>query len=233
MPNVNNSQIPIPQPSPLRRAATPATATAAAQPATAATTTTHQNSVNVAGHKTRELQGNVSFPTKAAGGSSDINTRATFFDSNAATGKEIDAVLKHYGSPHAGKGETIARICREKGINPILMLAVMQKESSYGNKNNNPSLKDENIANPWSVHFSPSAKGINKLRMPDGSMPTFEQSLNSAIDTLKKWAGDSPNPLKTAAPHYCEDKPDANGETTWYKAVGADFRTQFNRIAKM
>ncbi|HEY9843236.1 MAG TPA: hypothetical protein V6D23_22390 [Candidatus Obscuribacterales bacterium] len=154
-----------------------------------------------------------------------IDTREVFFNGNAASGKEIDAVLKHYGSPHAGQGETIARICREQKINPILLLAVLQQESSFGNKNNLKSLKDENIANPWSVHFNEGAKGIAKLRLKDGSMPSFEQSLKGAINTLKKLAGESETPLATAGKRY-------STTASWTNSVTQHYMTQMYRIVK-
>lgn len=165
-----------------------------------------------------------------------VDNRATFFDGNAATGQEIDGVLKHYGSPHAGQGELIARICQEENINPILMISVMQQESSYGNRNNRPSLKGENIANPWSVHFDERAKGINKLRLPSnappnangerppGPLPTFEQSLRGAIRTMKNLAGSSETPLTKAGERYSETG-------TWSVEVGKHFDTQRFRIA--
>lgn len=161
----------------------------------------------------------------ASGPLRDIDSQAVFTNGEAATGKEIDAVLKHYGSPHAGKGETIARICREQHINPILLIAVMQQESSFGNKNNLKTLKPENIANPWSVHFNEKAKGIAKLRLKDGSSPTFEQSLNGAIHTLKKLAGSSATPLSTAGSRY-------STTGSWTQSVKAHYQTQLNRILK-
>lgn len=162
-------------------------------------------------------------PTNQLG---NIDSRAVFSDSNAATAEEIDAVLSHYGSPHAGKGAELVTVCKEKGINPILMLAVMQQESSFGNKANNHSLSAENIANPWSVHFNESAKGIKKLRLKDGSMPTFEQSLRGAIDTLQRLSGDSSSPLSTAGTRYSETG-------SWTTSVTAHYQTQLRRIAKM
>lgn len=155
----------------------------------------------------------------------DINSRATFTNGNAATGAELDRVLRHYNSPHVGQGETIARIAREENINPVLLLAVMQKESSYGNKANTPSLKEENIRNPFSVHFNESAEGIKKLRLPNGEHPTFEQSLRGAIRTLKRHAGDSPTPLSTTSKKYCPPH-----HETWTREVTANYERQMRRI---
>lgn len=155
-----------------------------------------------------------------------IDSPAVFRDSNAATAEEIDAVLSHYGSPHAGKGDILLGLCQKKGINPILMLAIMQQESSYGNKSNNKSLSDENVANPWSVHFNEPADGINKLRLKDGSMPSFKQSLGKAIDIMKRLAGDSSNPLTQAGKRY-------STTSSWTNAIKAHYQTQLNRIDKM
>lgn len=157
-----------------------------------------------------------------------VDNPAAFFDGDAATGAQIDRVLAHYNSPHKGQGELMARICKEEGINPILMLAVMQKESSYGNRANVSTLKDENIANPWSVHFNERADGIKKLRLPNGEMPTFEQSLRGAIRTLKRHAGNSETPLTTTSVKYCP--PHAQ---TWRNEVDTHFRTQSRRIQNM
>lgn len=163
--------------------------------------------------------------TPAAEAQRELDSRAVFSNGNAATGREIDSVLRHYNSPHAGQGELLARICREENINPVMMVAIMQQESSFGNRNNRPSLKDENIANPWSVHFNEPAQGIAKLRLKDGSMPSFEQSLRGAIRTMKNLAGDSETPLSTAGRRYS-----ATG--AWTSEVSGHYRVQSNRIAR-
>lgn len=155
----------------------------------------------------------------------NIDNKAVFFDGNAATGAEIDAMLKRYGSPHYGKGDQLVKICREQKINPILLLAVMQQESTFGNKKNNPHLNEENIANPWSVHFNESAKGIKKLRLKDGSMPSFEQSLEGAIRTLKNLAGDSATPLTQAGKRY-------STTGSWTSDVMTHYRNLQSRIGK-
>ncbi|PKL76110.1 MAG: hypothetical protein CVV27_11935 [Candidatus Melainabacteria bacterium HGW-Melainabacteria-1] len=172
----------------------------------------------------------VSFPDRVASQTTDelrnINSRAVFFNANAATGEQIDAVLRHYNSPHAGQGDLLVEVCREQQINPVLLLAVMQQESSYGNRDNRPSLKDENIANPWSVHFNESAQGINKLRLKDGSLPSFEESLRGAIRTLKNLAGESETPLSTAGRRY-------STTGAWTGEVTRHYEVQLNRIARM
>jgi hypothetical protein len=153
----------------------------------------------------------------------NINSPAVYFDGNAATGAELDAILRRYGSPHEGKGEVMAEVARREGINPVLLLAVMQQESSFGNVNNNRTLKPENVANPWSVHFNHNGEGIAMLRHPDGRMPTFEESLNSAVRTLKNLAGDSATPLSTAGTRYAEDD-------RWTRAVTGHYENLLRRL---
>jgi len=241
MPNVNDAPVPLPPPRPhpirdkfsgMLHAGKQAADTVVHGLEKVAAPVEHklESTVSFAAHKTRELVGKVDFPN---GGNplANIDSPAVFSNGNAATGAQIDAVLKHYGSPYAGKGEVIAKAGREKGINPILLLAVMQKESSYGNKNNMHSLKPENIANPFSVHFTPDAvkqggQPIDMLRI-NGRLSTFEESLNGAIDTLKKLAGNSATPLTTAGQDYSEVK------GAWTKDVKAFYKTQLDRISKM
>ncbi len=131
----------------------------------------------------------------------NLNDRTTFTNRNLATPADIEKILKRYNSPHMGKGQIIYDKCKEAGVNPIMMLAIMQQESQFGSRNLNP----ENTANPFSVHFNHSAKGIAKLRLPSGQLPTFEQSLDGGIRTVKKLAGDSATPLTTAGKKYAAD----------------------------
>lgn len=112
---------------------------------------------------------------------------------------QIDKILTKYNSPHAGKGKEFLEICKKNNMNPVLMLSIMQQESGFGSK----KLKPENQANPFSVHFSEHAKGIKKLRLPDGSLPSLERSLESATRTMNKWSSGSTTPLTTAGKHYC------------------------------
>ncbi|MFN4150015.1 MAG: hypothetical protein ACK4IX_03645 [Candidatus Sericytochromatia bacterium] len=148
----------------------------------------------------------------------NINTKEVFHKTDIATAKDIDKILTRYNSPHAGKGQVILDACKKNNINPILVLAVMQEESIFGSK----KLKEENQANPFSVHFNESAKGIKKLRLKDGSLPTFEQSLNAGIKTILRHAKDSPTPLSTAAVKYCETP-------GWDKRVEGHYRTLLKR----
>lgn len=138
----------------------------------------------------------------ASGGTrpKNLDDVSTFHKTDIATPADIDKILKRYNSPHAGKGQVIFDTCKKYGVNPIMMLAIMQQESQFGST----KLKPENTANPWSVHFNHGAKGIAKLRLPDGKLPTFEQSLEGGIKTVIKLAGNSSTPLTTAGAKYSE-----------------------------
>ncbi len=137
-------------------------------------------------------------PTVTKTGS--IDSPAVFRNSNVASAAAIDKILTSYHSPHAGKGQVIMDACKKHNINPMLMLAVMQQESGFGSSR----LKEENQANPFSVHFNEHGKGIQKLRHKDGSLPSFEESLEGGINTLLRHAGNGPNPLTTAGKKYSE-----------------------------
>lgn len=159
-------------------------------------------------------------PTSTSNSSrpTNINSKAVFHKTDIATAQDIDKILKRYNSPHAGKGQVILDTCKKYNINPILVLAVMQEESIFGSK----KLKPENQANPFSVHFNESAKGIKKLRLKDGSLPTFEQSLEGGIKTILKHAKDSSTPLSTAAVKYCETP-------GWDNRVAGHYKTLLKR----
>ena len=119
--------------------------------------------------------------------------------SDAANEQQIDRVLAHYHSPFVGRGSLIFHIASQEGLNPIFILAVMQQTSSFGNRANQPSLKSENIANPMAVHFNEGAKGILKLRLRGGNMPTFEQSLIAFAHDFKARAAGSATPITAYA----------------------------------
>lgn len=143
---------------------------------------------------------------------SSLNSQAAFHDTNTATAAQIDKILTKYNSPHAGKGKEFLEICKKNNMNPVLMLSIMQQESGFGSK----KLKVENQANPFSVHFNEHAKGINKLRLPDGSLPSLERSLDSAARTMNKWSAGSSTPLTTAGKHYCTTASWSNNVTSHY-----------------
>jgi hypothetical protein len=138
--------------------------------------------------------------TASADRPKNLDDVSTFHKTDIATPADIDKILKRYNSPHVGKGQVIFDMCKKYNVNPVMMLAIMQQESQFGST----KLKPENTANPFSVHFTHSAKGIAKLRLPDGKLPTFEQSLEGGIKTVVKLAGNSSTPLTTAGAKYSE-----------------------------
>jgi len=131
-----------------------------------------------------------------------LNTPETFWNGVAANGHQIDKVLRHHGSPLVGQGELIARVSREEGVNPILLLAIMQEETRFGMGDDRSVTKVEYIVNPFAVHFAPEAKGIAKLRLPHGEPCTFEQSLRATVRQLKQAARNARAPLTRAAQTY-------------------------------
>lgn len=148
-----------------------------------------------------------------------------FWSGGAASGIQIDRLLAHYQSPFVGKGDLIASLAKREGVNPIVLLAIMQEESSFGNARNAPTLKPENLANPFSVHFNPGANGIAKLRLSNGDLATFEQSLDAVVDALKLFKA-SPTPLAAFAKHI--GVMDISG---WTGRVRIHFETQKRRVS--
>lgn len=148
----------------------------------------------------------------------NLDDVSTFQKTDIATPADIDKILKRYNSPHAGKGQVIFDMCKKYNVNPIMMLAIMQQESQFGST----KLKPENTANPWSVHFTHGAKGIAKLRLPNGQLPTFEQSLEGGIKTMVKLAGSSSTPLTTAGAKYSESG-------NWTKLIKQHYNTLLTR----
>lgn len=160
-------------------------------------------------------------PKEVVRSASNLNSQETFHNTNSATAEQIDGLLKRYNSPHAGKGKEFVAICKKNNINPLLMLAVMQQESSFGST----KLKEENQANPFSVHFNEGAKGIKKLRLKDGSLPTLSQSLDVAAKTMNKWSSGSSTPLTTAAPHY-------SATPTWANSITSHYNNYLKKLNK-
>jgi hypothetical protein len=120
------------------------------------------------------------------------------WDGQAANGPQIDAILRHYASPLAGWGEMIATVARREQINPILLLAVMQQATHFAARPGDPQ-RTLYAANPFAIHFSPQAKGIAKLRLPNGDLPSFSQSLEAAVRQLKRAGGQAGTPLTAIA----------------------------------
>ena len=112
---------------------------------------------------------------------------------------QINRILAHYHSPYVGQASIILRVAQSNGINPIFLLAAMKVSSSLGNNAGSSTLHVENIANPVAVHFSPHSSGVQKLRLPNGQLPTVEQSLVAFARDFKQRAGGSQRPVTTYA----------------------------------
>jgi len=121
--------------------------------------------------------------------------KAAFTDSGAADAHQVGRILRRYNSPFAGQERAIIAICEQKRVNPLVLLAVMQEETVFGTA---PNLKRENLANPFSIHFSPNARGIAKLAGEGGQPVSFARSLEAAGARLAQ-AGMSATPLYAAA----------------------------------
>jgi hypothetical protein len=67
-------------------------------------------------------------------------------------------VFQAYGSPLDGKGKELITAFTAKGLSGWLGLAIIMQESSFANKDNNPSIDERNVANPFSVHFNTDIK---------------------------------------------------------------------------
>lgn len=69
-------------------------------------------------------------PTPAPSG--PPNTSYSLFGNPSVSGEFIDQVLKHYGSPAEGKGQTLYALGTEYGVDPVFALAFFMHESSFG-----------------------------------------------------------------------------------------------------
>ena len=146
---------------------------------------------------------------------------AEFWNGGAASAAQIDYLFARYRSPYVGKGALIAHLAVSESINPLILLAIIQENSRFGNA---PGLKPENIANPFAIHFNEDAKGIRKLRLRNGQMATFEQSLAEAIRLLKL-CRNSPTPLHEAARYFAGE-----GQFTWALRISRFYALQKQRL---
>ena len=116
----------------------------------------------------------------------------------SVTQPQVEHFLQEKGWPQNRdallySGEEILNASREFGVNPLMLLAIMQIESSYGNLKRNPKLDIENLFNPYSVHFTHRPVGLRMLRKTDKAtgqatlLPTFQESVNAAARTAKRW----------------------------------------------
>jgi len=163
--------------------------------------------------------------TQQEGSLVNVDTPAVVWNGSAANEHIVSIILRHYASPLAAKASSIVTKARTEMINPLLLLAVMKVESNFANKNSRPDLKPENVANPFSVHFNPAAAGIMKLRLQNGAMPSFEESLQAFIRMFKARSSGSQTPIATYA---LRDK----SLSSWTSNVCAAFQTIQARVAQ-
>jgi len=121
------------------------------------------------------------------------------------TAQDVETVLNHYNSSLKGNGQDLVNVATAAKLNPAMMLAIIQKESSYGKGG------DLHKANPFSIHFrtrgqlQKNEKPIDMLRPSPGTLPTFKQSAAAAANTLNKLAAaNNKQPFSSVASKYSE-----------------------------
>ena len=122
-------------------------------------------------------------------------------------------VLNAYGSPLVGNEKTLITDFVAEGVSAWMGLAIIKEESSFANRDNNPSIDERNVANPFSVHFNTNLKrwpkgcGKNLLLIEESGkdytpgenvskdcavkgfrLPTFEESAKASAKTMAKLA---------------------------------------------
>lgn len=120
-----------------------------------------------------------------------------------------EGVFEEYASPYwqHGKAKALIEIFTHEGVSPWIGLAVMKREASFGNKDNNHDLDERNIADPFGVHFNeskwPEGAKKNLLLVPDPNghyeneknpaasadgyrLPTFEESATRCAATIRR-----------------------------------------------
>lgn len=141
--------------------------------------------------------------------SNNLDTPAVFNNANAATPAQIDKILEHYNSPFKGKGQEISDMAKKYNVNPVMLLAIMQQESTFG------KASSENQANPFSIL---EGNKTHRLRHRDDTKFTFTESLEGAARILNEHGSNSSRPLTNAGQAYC--KPSA----PWITGVAQNFR---------
>lgn len=157
----------------------------------------------------------------------DLDDINEFRNTGIITSDDIEKVFEHYKSPLKGKGKDLADVAQSSRINPALMLAIIQKESSYGKGG------EIHEANPFSVHFrtrgqlQKDEKPIDMLRPKPGALPTFKQSAEGAAKTINKLAGaNEKKPFSSVAGSYSE-KPEE-----WKSDVAKFYLGILKRVGK-
>ena len=67
-------------------------------------------------------------------------------------------VFTAYGSPLVGHEKELISAFKDQGFSAWLGLAIIKQESSFANRDNNPTIDERNVANPFSVHFNTNLK---------------------------------------------------------------------------
>jgi hypothetical protein len=140
-----------------------------------------------------------------------------------------DGVFEEYGSPFwlHGEAKQLIDIFTREEVSAWTGLAVMKRESSFGNIHNNPSLDERNLADPFGVHFNekpdwPAGAKKNLLLIPDPSgsyvntvtptasvqgyrLPTFEESAARCAATIHKHTLAKYNPRGEDYKHEIDD----------------------------
>ncbi len=145
----------------------------------------------------------------------NLDDETEFRDIGIIDANDVETIFKHYSSPLTTNGKTLIEEAIRGKINPALLVAIIQKECSYGVKANNKSLDERNIANPFSIHFrtkdqlEEGEQPKDMLRPSKGVLPTFRQSASAAVNTLDHWKskGNGALPFSAVAAYYSE-KPD-------------------------
>jgi hypothetical protein len=122
------------------------------------------------------------------------------------TAGTAEKVFMAYHSPLTGQGATLVEVFNAVGVSGWIGLAVIKRESSFANKDNNPSLDNRNQANPFGAHFNETFKppcAKNKLLISDSGgkfvspehpecnvtgyrLPTFRESAQHSAGILRR-----------------------------------------------
>jgi hypothetical protein len=119
-------------------------------------------------------------------------------------------VFAAYDSPLAGNETELISAFADSKLSAWIGLTIIAQESSFANRNNNPSLDARNTANPFSVHFTspkkwPKGCGKNALLVEapgenyapeehvdkkcaakDHALPSFARSAQAAAKIVKE-----------------------------------------------
>jgi hypothetical protein len=101
-----------------------------------------------------------------------------------------DGVFEEYGSPfwQMGQAKQLIDIFTQAEVSAWTGLAVMKRESSFGNALNNPHLDERNLHNPFGVHFNenPSwpANAKKNLLLIEDPRASYENKVTPAASAV-------------------------------------------------